>query len=338
MDRLEAERENLVAPYLVRRPRRNRKSEAIRSLVRETRLDPRQFVLPLYIIEGEKIRQEIASMPGVFRYSLDLAIEVIKEAIDQGIQAIDLFCYIPREKRDSWGSEGVRRGNLLGKGIERIKKEFPQLCVMADIAFDPYTDHGHDGVLNRHNSVDNDATLAMLAEMSLLAAHAGADVVAPSDMMDGRVAHIRQTLDENGFPNVSILSYSAKFTSAFYRPFREALDSAPRIGDKKDYQLSPANIREALLECALDEAEGADILLIKPALAYLDIIAKVRATTNLPIAAFHVSGEYSMIMAAAEKGWLDADQAFLECLLSIKRAGADFILTYAATRVAKLLY
>lgn len=331
------ERGNLVASYLNRRPRRNRKSPAIRALVNETILLPSHLVAPLFIMEGEQVRQPINSMPGINRISIDVAIQEVEKLYGLGIRAIDLFCVIPADKKDRWGSEAVRRGNLLGEAIKKIKEAIPEICIMADIALDPYTDHGHDGVLDDQGDVDNDATLALLAEMCLLAAEAGVDVVAPSDMMDGRVAHIRQTLDENGFPAVSILAYAAKYTSAFYGPFREALDSAPKVGDKKSYQLNPANVREALLECNLDEKEGADFLLIKPAMAYLDVIARLREMTHLPLAAYHVSGEYAMVMAAAERGWLDADQVFMESLIAIRRAGADFILTYAAERIARIL-
>lgn len=331
------ERKNLIASYLNRRPRRNRKSAAIRDLVTENILLPSHLVAPLFIMEGEQISQPINSMPEICRLSIDLAIEKVKTLDELGIRAIDLFCFIPAEKKDRWGSEAVRRGNLLQEAISKIKTAFPDLCVMADIALDPYTDHGHDGVLDEKGAIDNDASLALLAEMCLLAAEAGVDIVAPSDMMDGRVAHIRQTLDENGYPDVSILAYAAKYASAFYGPFREALESAPKFGDKKTYQLNPANSREALMECRLDEEEGADFLMIKPALPYLDIISQLRKQSHLPIAAYHVSGEYAMVMAAAERGWIDADKAFMESLLSIRRAGADFILTYAAERVARLL-
>lgn len=320
---------------LLRRPRRNRQSPAIRDLVQETRLHPSDLVSPLFVVEGSSQQQPIASMPGIYRYSLDLLINEARELHRLGIRAIDLFCYIPNEKKDAAGSEAVRSGNLLQEAIRLLKREIPDLCLMVDIALDPFTTHGHDGVLNEAGIVDNDLTLPVLGQMSLLAAEAGADIVAPSDMMDGRVAYIRRVLDAAGFSPVGIISYAAKYASAFYGPFREALNSAPKFGDKKGYQMNPANVREALLECRLDELEGADMLLIKPALPYLDVIAKVKEATTLPVGAYHVSGEYSMVMAAAQKGWLDAEKVFSECLLSIKRAGADFILTYAAKHVLK---
>jgi porphobilinogen synthase len=254
-----------------------------------------------------------------------------------GIRAVDLFCFVPTEQKDPQGSEAVRPGNLLQRAVRLLKQEIPDICIMIDIALDPFTTHGHDGVMNGQGVVDNDATLCVLGQMSLLAAEAGADIVAPSDMMDGRIAYIRAALDQAGFASVGILSYAVKYASAFYGPFREALNSAPKFGDKKGYQMNPANVREALMESQLDELEGADMLLIKPALPYLDVVAKVRESTTLPLGAYHVSGEYAMVMAAAQKGWLDANRIFEECLISIKRAGADFILTYAAKQVAEAL-
>lgn len=329
--------EEFIQDFLLRRPRRNRLKSVIRGLVQETHLHPSQFVAPLFVLEGFNRQEAIKSMPGIYRYSIDLLIKEVMALYRLGIKAIDLFCYIPLEKKDQWGSEAFREDNLLQQAIRAVKAEVPEICVMADIALDPFTDHGHDGLLNAEGQVDNDKTLKALARMSILAAQAGADIVAPSDMMDGRVAYIRRELDQSNCSHVGILSYAAKYTSALYGPFREALNSAPRIGDKKGYQLNPANVREALLECQLDEREGADMLLIKPALLYLDVIAKVRAMTCLPLGAYHVSGEYSMVMAAAQQGWLDADLLFEESLLAIKRAGADFILTYAAKRVAEHL-
>lgn len=320
-----------------RRLRRLRRTPALRSLVQETHLHPSQLVAPLFCLEGRGDPLAITSMPGIFRYPLPHLVKEVATLHELGIRAVDLFCYVPAEKKNATGSEALREGNLLQQAISLLKKEVPEMCVMADIALDPFTSHGHDGLLDKEGLVDNDSTLVALAEMSLRAAEAGADVVAPSDMMDGRVAYLRQALDKAGHSSVAILSYAAKYASAFYGPFREALHSAPKNGDKQNYQMNPANAREALLECALDEAEGADMLLIKPALAYLDIVAKVRAATSLPIGAYHVSGEYSMVMAAAQNGWLDSGRVFEESLLSIKRAGADFILTYAAKQVAENL-
>jgi porphobilinogen synthase len=265
---------------------------------------------------------------------------MIKEAqalFALGVKAVDLFVVVPSEKKDRMGSEALKEGNLLVRAIKALKNALPEMCVMVDIALDPFTDHGHDGLINDRGEIINDPTLETLGKMSLLAAEAGADVVAPSDMMDGRVSYIRSVLDSQGFTDVSIMSYAAKYASAFYGPFRDALHSAPKFGDKKTYQMDPANSREALLECALDELEGADILLIKPALPYLDIVAKVREVTQLPIAAYHVSGEYAMVKAAAQNGWIDGNRVMYESLLSIKRAGADFILTYAAREMSEYL-
>lgn len=329
--------ESSVQQALNRRPRRNRQTAAIRGLVQETHLHPSQFVSPLFIVEGKKEQQEIASMPGIYRYSLDLLRKEVMSLHALGIRAVDLFCYVPSEKKDAQGSEAIKQSNLLQQAIRLLKQEIPDMCVMVDIALDPFTTHGHDGVINENGIVDNDATLDILGQMSVLAAEAGADIVAPSDMMDGRIAYIRTALDQSGFSSVGILSYAAKYASAFYGPFREALNSAPKFGDKKGYQMNPANVREALMECQLDELEGADMLLIKPALPYLDVISKVREITTLPLGAYHVSGEYAMVMAAAERGWCDANRVFEECLISIKRAGADFILTYAAKQVAERL-
>lgn len=320
-----------------KRPRRNRKNAAMRALVQETHLHPSQLVAPLFILEGTTTSQPIKSMPGVERLSIDLAVKEAEELYALGVRGIDLFPVIPKEKKDALGSEALAPNNLVERAVKAIKRAIPEMCVMVDIALDPFTDHGHDGVVDDQGLILNDQTVVRLAQMSILAADAGADVVAPSDMMDGRIAFIRQELDQNGHEQVNILSYAAKYASAFYGPFRDALQSAPKFGDKKTYQMNPCNSREALLECVLDEQEGADMLLIKPALAYLDIIAKVRQHTNLPVGAYHVSGEYSMVMAAAQNGWLDADKVFLETLMSIRRAGADFILTYTAKRMAQIL-
>jgi len=320
---------------LSKRPRRNRKSPAIRALLQETRLHPSNFVAPLFVLDGKSIRQPINSMPGIYRLSIDMLLKEAEILLKLGIKAVDLFPIIPAEQKDPSGSVALQENNIFVRAINALKTEFPELCVMADIALDPFTDHGHDGIIDSNGYVINDATLEILAKMSVLAAYAGADVVAPSDMMDGRVSYIRGALDHAGFIDVSILAYAAKYASAFYGPFREALNSAPKIGDKKSYQLNPANSREALIELVLDEYEAADMLMIKPALAYLDIIAKAKEITNLPIAAYHVSGEYAMVKAAAQNGWIDGDRVMEECLMSIKRAGADFILTYAAREMAE---
>lgn len=276
-------------------------------------------------------------MPGIERYSIDYMLEEAKAYYASGICAVVLFPVVPKEHKDARGSEAVREGNLMQEAVEALKREIPEMCVMTDIALDPYTDHGHDGIVGFDGDVLNDQTLEVLGKMALLHAEAGADVVAPSDMMDGRVAYIRKILDENAYDRVNILSYTAKYASSLYGPFREALVSAPKFGDKRTYQMNPANVREALIEGVLDEHEGADMLLIKPALPYLDVLAKMREKTNLPLGAYHVSGEYCMIMAAQELGWLDAKAVIYETLLSIKRAGADYIFTYGARQVIEYL-
>jgi porphobilinogen synthase len=322
---------------LSKRPRRNRKSPAIRSLVQETRLHPNNFVAPLFILDGHNQKQAINSMPGVYRLSIDLVIKEAEILFKQGVMAVDLFPVIELSQKDAYGSESLREDNLLQRAVKALKQEIPEMCVMVDIALDPFTDHGHDGLINENGQIMNDETLDALLKMTLILAAAGADIVAPSDMMDGRVRYLRHGLDKRGFTDISILAYAAKYASSFYGPFRDALQSAPKFGDKKTYQMNPANSREALLECALDENEGADMLLIKPALPYLDILSKLRAQTNLPIGAYHVSGEYAMVMAAGINGWIDSDRIMMESLLSIKRAGADFILTYAAGKMAEIL-
>ncbi len=322
---------------LTRRPRRNRKSPAIRALVQEVRLHPSNLVAPLFIIEGNNASEEVASMPGVSRLTVDLAIKEVEELYRLGIRGVDLFTVVPAERKDYKGSEAIRPGNLLTRAVKAIKQEVPEMCVMVDVALDPFTDHGHDGIVDEKGTILNDATLRVLGIMSSLAAEAGADVIAPSDMMDGRVGYIRHHLDGDGFTNVSILSYAAKYASSYYGPFRDALHSAPKFGDKKTYQMNPANAREAMLELSLDEWEGADMLMIKPALPYLDVIAKAREQTDLPLAAYHVSGEYSMIMAAAKNGWIDKDRVLMESLMAIKRAGANFILTYGSKSAAEIL-
>lgn len=315
---------------LEKRPRRNRKTVAIRKLVQENVLRAEDLVSPFFILEGKNQRDPIHSLPGIDRVSIDLLLKEIEFVYTGGVQAINLFPVVPKEKKDHEGSEAVREGNLVLKAIEEVRNAFPDICIMVDVALDPYTSHGHDGLVDETGYVVNDPTLDVLARMSVMAAEAGADVIAPSDMMDGRVRFIRHALDESGFQNVGIMTYGAKYASAFYGPFRDALGSAPKFGDKKQYQMNPANVREALLECALDEEEGADLILIKPGLPYLDVIAKVKENTNLPVGAYHVSGEYAMVMAAGERGWIDPVRCMHESLLSIKRAGADFILTYAA--------
>jgi porphobilinogen synthase len=322
---------------LLRRPRRNRKSAAIRSLVQETNLHPHDFVAPLFVIEGEGSIEEIKGLKGVFRRTID---QLLKEchALDEcGIQSIILFPAIHPSLKDANGSYALQRDNLIHRAISSIKSRFPDMAVMVDVALDPYTTHGHDGLINDQLEVDNDDTVEVLKEMACLLAEAGADVVAPSDMMDGRVKAIRQALDEENFSQVSILAYTAKYASNFYGPFREAVGTANLIGDKKGYQMNPANVKEALLEAKLDVEEGADLLLIKPALPYLDVIAKIKAETLLPIGAYQVSGEYAQLVAAAEVGALNFEKALMETLTSIKRAGADFIISYGAKEAVLLI-
>jgi len=328
--------DTLTPPYY--RPRRNRKNAAIRALVEETKLTTSDLIYPQFVVEGSGIRDPIVSMPGIYRLSLDLLLKEAERLVEFGIPAIALFPVISKERKDPIGSESVNPEGILQQAVRVLKETFPQLCVITDIALDPYTSHGHDGLVDEEGEVLNDATLRILVQMALVQAEAGVDMVAPSDMMDGRVGAIRTALDENGYDQVSIHAYTAKYASAFYGPFRDALCSKLSFGDKKTYQMNPANSREALIEAHLDEMEGADIMMIKPALPYLDVIAKLRAATSLPISAYHVSGEYAMVMAAAQNGWLDGDRALFESVLSIKRAGADMIFTYAAPKIAELLF
>ncbi len=323
-------------PFLLSRPRRNRKSESIRNMVRETQLQPSNFIYPLFVIEGKNKSEAIHSMPGVFRLSRDKLAQVAKEAYQCGIPAIALFPALNNGLKSSDAKESLNPNGLLQETVKQIKDTVPELTVITDVAMDPYSCDGHDGFLDQGKIV-NDVTLDILAQMALAQARAGADIVAPSDMMDGRVRAIRETLDSEGFTDVGILAYSAKYASAFYGPFRDALDSAPRSGDKKTYQMDPANAREALREVLLDIDEGADMVMVKPALAYLDIIRSIRLEIHVPLAAYNVSGEYAMVKAAAQLGWLDERTAMMEVLQSIKRAGADIILSYYALEAAKLL-
>ncbi len=316
------------------RPRRLRKNEALRSLVRETQLSAAQLVYPLFIMPGKNIRQEIPSMPGVYRISVDQLGGEATELLHLGINSVILFG-LP-EKKDSMGSGAHARDGIIQRAIKEMKNKAPALTVITDVCLCEYTDHGHCGALI-NKEVDNDATLEILAKTALSHAQAGADIVAPSDMMDGRVAEIRAALDENNFDMIPIMSYAVKYASAFYGPFRDAADCAPQFGDRRSYQMDPANSREALREATLDVDEGADFLMVKPAVAYLDIISKLRDEFDLPIAAYHVSGEYAMIKAAEARGWIDGERVMQETLISIKRAGADIILTYFAKDMARLL-
>ena len=316
------------------RPRRLRRSEALRGLVRETRLTAAGLVYPLFVCPGTKVRQEVGSMPGVFQMSGDQIVEGCREVEALGIPAVILFG-LP-ESKDARGSSSLAATGVVQRAIEGIRKAKLNLLVMTDVCLCEYTDHGHCGVIEK-GEVANDATLPILAEQALSHARAGADIVAPSDMMDGRVGAIRRALDANGFADIAILSYAAKYCSGFYGPFREAAKSAPQFGDRRSYQMDPANAREALKEVALDLEEGADMVMVKPALPYLDIIRRVREQVNVPVAAYNVSGEYAMVKAAAQKGWLDEKRVVLELLTGIQRAGASIILTYHAKDAARWL-
>ncbi len=319
------------------RPRRNRADATRRRLLRETALSPSDLVLPVFVQEGTDSETPIPSMPGHARLSIDRLLRKADEAARLGLSGLALFPAIPDEEKDSRGSASTKPDGLLPRTIRALKREHPELLVITDVALDPYSSDGHDGVLV-DGRIDNDATLPILAAMAVTQAEAGADIVAPSDMMDGRVGVMRDALDEAGFTDVGIGSYCVKYASAFYGPFRDALDSAPRGGDKKTYQMDPANAREALRELRLDEAEGADWVMVKPGLPYADIIRLVRDHTHLPVAAYHVSGEYAMLCAAAERGWIDYEACLLESLMTLRRAGADVIFTYGALDAAARLH
>jgi porphobilinogen synthase len=321
-------------PFPITRPRRLRRTETLRRMVRETRLAPEDFIQPLFVCPGREVRKPIESMPGVAQLSIDIAVREARETFEAGVPAIILFG-IPAAK-DASGTEAWSDSGVVQTAIAEIKQRVPDLAVITDVCLCEYTDHGHCGVV-KGNDVDNDATLELLAREALSHARAGADMVAPSDMMDGRVGAIRQKLDANGYANTPILAYSAKFASVFYGPFREAADSAPQFGDRRSYQMDPANGREAMREIELDLEEGADMIMVKPAMPYLDLIRQARDRFDVPISAYQVSGEYSMIMAAARNGWIDEERAMVESLTSIRRAGADFILTYFAKPMARLL-
>jgi porphobilinogen synthase len=308
----------------------------MRAMARETFLTPANLVLPLFLQEGEGRRTPIAAMPGQARLSVDLAVELAREAFALGIPAVELFPALADDVKDPRGSESTNPTGLMQRAIRALKAALPELLVCTDVALDPYSSDGHDGVVIE-GRIDNDVTLPILAAMAVSHAEAGADIVAPSDMMDGRVRAIREALDAAGYPDVSILSYCVKYASAFYGPFREALDSAPRSGDKKTYQMDPANLREVEREVRLDEQEGADILMVKPGLPYSDVILRVRELSSLPVAVYHVSGEYTMLKLAAERGYLDYERCLLESLLCLRRAGADIIFTYGALDAARLL-
>ncbi len=327
-----------MVTFPIVRMRRLRRTETLRQMVRETTLTVHDLIYPMFVVPGEKQRQEVASMPGVFRVSVDELVRDAEEVARLGIPAVLLFG-IP-ERKDEWGSEAYDENGIIQRAVRALKRAVPDLVVITDVCLCEYTSHGHCGVVRETPSgfeVDNDATLELLAKTAVSQAAAGADIVAPSDMMDGRIKVIREALDENGFAHVLILSYAAKMASAFYGPFREAAESAPKFGDRRSYQMDFANKREALREIALDLEEGADIVMVKPALAYLDIIALARERFEVPIAAYNVSGEYAMVKAAAKMGWLDEERIVWEILTAIKRAGADLIITYFAKEVAQRL-
>ena len=322
--------------YLQRRNRILRQSSSIRSMVAETTLTPSDFIAPLFIDEGENVAFEIPSMPGYYRYSIDNTLKEIKELWSLGIKCVLIFIKAPDELKDNTGKEAWNDDGLMQRSIKAIKSAVPEMYVMTDVALDPYSSYGHDGIV-KDGEIVNDETVEALVKMSLSHAKAGADFVAPSDMMDGRIGTIREALEQNNLTKVGIMAYAAKYASCFYGPFRDALDSAPGFGDKKTYQMDFGNRREALKEALDDEQEGADILMVKPALAYLDIIREVKDSVTLPVSAYHVSGEYAMIKAASKMGWLNEDKAIIECLTSIKRAGADLIATYFAKDAVKLM-
>ncbi len=326
---------------MISRNRRLRANDSIRSLVRETNLTTNDLVLPMFVMEGNNKKEAISSMPGVFRQSLDLTVQTVKENYDLGIKAVNLYMKVSDNLKDNTGKEAWNPNGLMQTTIKAIKDAVPGVVIMPDVALDPYSMYGHDGII-KNGKIDNDSTVNALVKMGISLAEAGADILAPSDMMDGRVLAMREGLEENGFTDVGILSYAAKYASAFYGPFRNALDSAPVDAqeipaDKKTYQMDFHNSREAIDEALRDVEEGADIIMIKPGLPYLDIVSKIRELITQPIAVYQVSGEYAMLKAAAQNGWLDNDKVLIESLTSIKRAGADMIFTYAAPEVAKLL-
>ncbi len=317
------------------RPRILRKNASVRSLVKETSLSVDDFIVPLFVTEGENVKEEISSMPNYFRFSLDNLEKEVKELWDLGLKCVLLFVKVPDNLKDNQGKEAINPNGLMQRAIKTVKKTTPEMVVMTDVALDPYSSFGHDGIVE-NGEIINDRTVDILAKMSLSHAQAGADFVAPSDMMDGRIKAIREILEKNNYTDVGIMSYSAKYASAFYGPFRDALDSAPGFGDKKTYQMDYANRTEAIKETLLDVEEGADIVMVKPGLPYLDIVREVKNAVNLPVSVYQVSGEYAMVKAAAEKGWLDHDAVMVEQLYAFKRAGADLIASYFAKDAAIL--
>ena len=321
-------------PFPIHRPRRMRFSENLRRMIRETRLSVDNLIYPMFVMPGEGIKRPIQSMPGNYHFSIDCLLEELREVQDLTIPGILLFG-LP-EKKDEFGSEAYDAEGIIQRAVQAIKGRFPDLIVITDICMCEYTSHGHCGII-KNNQVDNDSTLEFLAKIALSHAKAGVDMVAPSDMMDGRIGAIRKVLDTKGYSQIPIMSYAAKYSSSFYGPFREAAESAPQFGDRRSYQMDMANAQEALRECAFDLEEGADIIMVKPALSYLDIIYRVKTKFSVPVAAYNVSGEYSMLKAAAQKGWIDGTKTMMEILTSIKRAGADIILTYFAKEAAQVI-
>ncbi len=320
------------------RPRRNRKTDWLRRMAAENAVTVNDLVWPVFVTEGTGVEETVVSMPGVSRYSIDLLVREVATAAKLGIPAIALFPVVPAEKKTADGGEALNPENLVCRTLRLLKKEVPEIGVICDVALDPYTSHGHDGLMGADGYILNDETVAVLCQQAVCQARAGADIVAPSDMMDGRIGAIRDVLDESGFVNTGVMAYAAKYASAFYGPFRDAVNSGAFLkGDKKTYQMDPANSDEALREVALDIEEGADMVMVKPGLPYLDVVCRVKETFAHPTFAYHVSGEYAMLKAAAQNGWLDYDKALMETLLAFKRAGADGILTYAARDAARLL-
>ena len=316
---------------MLQRPRRNRKSAVIRDMIQETRLDASNLIFPLFIVDGQNQKTEVKSMPGIYRYSIDNLLKEVESCLKLGLRSFDLFPNIEESLKDKYATESYRDGSLYLRAIAAVKKNFPEACIVTDVAMDPYSSDGHDGIVE-NGEILNDETLEVLGKMALAHAHSGADIIAPSDMMDGRIGYIRELLDHNGFTNVSLMSYTAKYASAYYGPFRDALGSAPKHGDKKTYQMNPANAKEALIEAQLDAQEGADFLMVKPGLPYLDIVKLLADNFDLPIAVYNVSGEYAMLKAAIQNGWLD-ERVILETLLSFRRAGATAILSYHSKEV-----
>ncbi|MCW9707065.1 porphobilinogen synthase [Fodinibius salsisoli] len=321
-------------PYI--RGRRLRTTKALRAMVAEHNLKPADFIAPVFVMEGKNEKVEIPSMPDYYRYTLDLLLDEVDELQQAGIQSVLVFAKVPDEKKDNKGTEALNPEGLMQRAVGSIKEQFPEMLVMTDIAMDPYSSYGHDGIVE-DGEILNDASVEVLSKVAVSHAEAGADMVAPSDMMDGRIGAMREALDEAEFTHTGIMAYSAKYASSYYGPFRDALDSAPGFGDKKTYQMDPANVQEAIKEAKLDEQEGADIVMVKPGLPYMDVIRAVKENVSVPVSVYNVSGEYAMLKAAAEKGWLDEEEVMLETLIGFKRAGADLIATYFAKQASKLL-